>query len=77
MKAVGLADGMTCDLPITQTDLADATGISAVHVNRTLQGLRRNGLISFRAGSLKILDWAGLVKAGDFDPSYLHIRSAE
>jgi CRP-like cAMP-binding protein len=76
LKAVGLSDGVTCDLPITQSELADATGLSTVHVNRNLQSLRKNGLISFRAGSLKVLDWAGLVEAGAFDPAYLHISAA-
>jgi CRP-like cAMP-binding protein len=65
-----------CDIPITQTELADAAGLSTVHVNRNLQSLRKNGLISFRAGSLKVLDWAGLVEAGAFDPAYLHISAA-
>jgi CRP-like cAMP-binding protein len=73
LKAVGLSDGATCELPITQTEIADATGLSSVHVNRSLQTLRKNGLISFRSGSLTALNWPGLVEAGDFDPAYLHI----
>jgi CRP-like cAMP-binding protein len=73
LRAVGLSDGVSCDLPITQTELADATGLSAVHVNRSVQTLRKNGLISFRAGSLTALDWNGLVGAAGFDAAYLHI----
>jgi CRP-like cAMP-binding protein len=77
LRAAGLSDGVTCDLPITQTELADATGLSAVHVNRSVQNLRKDGLISFRAGSLTVMDWSGLVQAAGFDPAYLHIRSVE
>ena len=76
LRAVGLSDGLTCDLPITQTELADATGLSPVHVNRSVQSLRRDGLISFRAGSLTVKDWGGLVEAGGFDPAYLHLSPA-
>jgi CRP-like cAMP-binding protein len=75
MKAVGLTDGKTCHLPLTQAEIADATGISTVHVNRTLQELRARHLITFEGGSLDVLDWEGLEQAGEFDPSYLHLRS--
>jgi len=44
-----------------------------VHVNRTLQELRGDGLISLRGGSLTVLDWDGLREAGEFDPAYLHL----
>lgn len=60
------------DLPITQTHLADATGMSAVHVNRTLQNLRRDGLIKWSARSVvRIPEWDALAAVGDFDPAYL------
>lgn len=74
LGAVGLAENYVCNLPITQGELADATGMSTVHVNRTLQALRRNGLVDWRDSKLTILDWPGLQKAGDFDPGYLHLR---
>jgi CRP-like cAMP-binding protein len=73
MRAVGLADGHACDLPITQTEIGDALGLSTVHVNRSLQELRGDGLIKFERGSLNVLDWEGLKKAGEFDPTYLHL----
>jgi hypothetical protein len=44
-----------------------------VHVNRVLQELRGNGLITLRSGSLTVLDWDGLRQAGEFDPAYLHL----
>jgi CRP-like cAMP-binding protein len=73
LRAVGLADGNTCELPITQTELGDALGTSTVHVNRVLQELRGDGLITLRSGSLTVLDWDGLRQAGEFDPTYLHL----
>jgi CRP-like cAMP-binding protein len=74
LKAVGLTNGDACDMPFTQAELADATGLSTVHVNRTLQELRGDGLITLRAGSLSVLDWNRLREAGEFDPTYLHLR---
>jgi CRP-like cAMP-binding protein len=60
------------DFPVTQEQLADATGLTPVHTNRTLQALRRDGLIQLTPGSLTVLDWPGLCEAGDFDELYLH-----
>lgn len=61
------------DFPLTQDELADATALTPVHVNRTLQRLRNEGLIIFRSGRLTVLDMQGLRRAAGFDPSYLHI----
>ena len=53
------------------------TGMSTVHVNRTLQELRGNGLITTpKGGRVVILDWPGLQEAGQFDATYLHIKKA-
>jgi CRP-like cAMP-binding protein len=72
-KAVGVAASGTVDWPMTQSDLGDATGLSPVHVNRTLQRLRADGLISLGGKTLHILDFDGLQRAGDFDPAYLQL----
>ncbi len=75
LHSVGLVDAKkTCELPLTQAEIGDATGLSNVHVSRTLKELREAGLLTFRAGSLAILDWDGLVRAGEFDPDYLHLK---
>ena len=74
LRAVGLTNGPAYEFPLTQAELADATGLSAVHVNRTLQELRGEGLITLRNGSLAVLDWERLQEAGEFDPAYLHLR---
>ena len=73
LQAAGQADGLECDLPLTQADLADVAGLSVVHVNRVLQGLRNEGLISFDGRTLVALDWEGLTSAAEFDPAYLHL----
>jgi CRP-like cAMP-binding protein len=73
LRAVGLAKGDGCELPITQIELGDALGMSAVHVNRTLKELRSAGLVTHQHRTLVVHDWAALVEAGDFDPAYLHL----
>jgi hypothetical protein len=57
MRAVGLAQDYTCELPISQSELGDAMGISHVHANRTLQEIRAAGLISLKGSTLTALDW--------------------
>lgn len=72
LRAVGLTSGNSCDFPLTQTDLADTTGLTAVHVNRTLQDLRRDGLVELQARKLTIPNLQALMRAGTFNPNYLH-----
>jgi CRP-like cAMP-binding protein len=74
--AVGLADGDSCPFPITQEELADALGLSTVHVNRTLQDLRGAGLIGLSRGVLTILDRSAVERLAEFDPTYLHFDRA-
>ena len=74
LRAVGLAEDHACDLPITQVQFADAIGVSTVHVNRVLQEMRANGIIELSGDRLNIPDWETLKRAGDFDPTYLHLR---
>ena len=56
-----------CKLPLTQADLADYLGLSLMHLNRTLQSLRRTGLIEFGRGSLKVTDVVALQRAAHFE----------
>lgn len=74
MKMIGLVTNDHFDLPLTQDELADATALTPVHVNRTLQRLRNEGLVTFRGGQLSVLDMGGLQRAAGFDPSYLHTK---
>jgi CRP-like cAMP-binding protein len=61
------------DLPITQNHIADATGLSTVHVNRSLQELKKAGLAELGGPRVQILDWPSLKSAADFNPAYLHL----
>jgi len=72
LQAIGMGTGETFEFPLTQEQVADATGLTAVHTNRTLQSLRRDGLIQLASGRLTVLDWEGLRNVGDFDELYLH-----
>jgi CRP-like cAMP-binding protein len=72
---VGLAQDGHFDLPVTQEELADALGLTAIHTNRVLQRLRTEGLITLKERRLTILDIEGLGKLAGFDPNYLHARN--
>jgi CRP-like cAMP-binding protein len=74
MKMVGLVEDGRLALPLTQQELADTTGLTAVHVNRTLQRLRKENLIEMSKGMLTILDVDGLREAAGFTGNYLHIK---
>lgn len=74
LESVGLTDGYSCDLPMTQNDIADATGLTSVHVNRTMKELRDMGLVMVQSRRLKILDLPALQEVGQFNPYYLHHR---
>jgi CRP-like cAMP-binding protein len=73
-RAVGLTVAAECPLPLSQGQLADATGLSSVHVNRMLQSLRKDRLIRLEDRVLTILDWEGLKEVGDFNAAYLHLK---
>ncbi|GGI21240.1 Crp/Fnr family transcriptional regulator [Bradyrhizobium guangdongense] len=75
LRPVGLIDGNSCGFPVTQMDLADATGLSVVHLNRTIQELRAAGLITLRDRMLTIPDLDALKSAALFSPGYLQLYS--
>jgi CRP-like cAMP-binding protein len=77
LRPVGLWDGNSCAFPVTQLDLADATGLSVVHVNRTLQELRSSRLIVLRDRILTVNDLDALKSAALFNPDYLHYVAQE
>lgn len=74
LQAVGLAENYRCSMPITQSDLADALGLTPVHVNRVLQEMRGRSLISLSRSTLVIEAWDDLLRASEFDPTYLHLE---
>lgn len=72
LAAIGrVVDGRFA-LPLTQVDLAEACGITPVHLNRMLSQLRRDGLLTFRDGLAQVLDRQRLWKQAEFDPAYLY-----
>lgn len=73
MDVVGLVEGGTFSLPITQLDLGDATGLTSVHVNRMLKQLRDDRLVTFRGGAVTVHDLARLQQVAEFDPTYLYL----
>lgn len=78
LKVAGLGDGENYELPMTQEELADAVGLTPVHVNRMLKALALEGLIARPTSrSIIIADWKKLAAAGDFDSAYLHLRTDE
>jgi CRP-like cAMP-binding protein len=77
LRATGLGDHAHYELPMTQEQLADATGLTPVHVNRTLMRLEADELIVRTKRSVRINNWGSLAIAGDFDPAYLHLQGAQ
>lgn len=70
----GVASGSTVELPLSQVVLADALGMTPVHVNRILQELRQTGAVELQRRVLRILDAATLTRLSGFDDNYLHRR---
>ena len=71
-EAAGLGSAERFELPMTQEQIGDATGLTAVHVNRMLQGLRAEGVIAQDRRELTIHDWNRLRRIAGFDAAYLH-----
>ena len=77
LEALGMGDRSSYELPMSQDQLADATGLTAVHVNRSLMELEARGLITRTIRYVAVADWPNLKEAGEFDEAYLHLRQAE
>ena len=73
LRLAGLTREDSCDFPLTQADLADAMGLSKVHVNRTLQELRSAELIILKGKILIVPNLEQLMNVGLFNANYLHI----
>jgi CRP-like cAMP-binding protein len=75
LKLAGLGRESDYELPMTQEQMADATGLTQVHVNRTIKALEAQGLIQRSdPRAIHIGDWRKLADTGDFDSNYLHLR---
>lgn len=77
MDTVGMAVDGAYPFPLTQQDLADALGVTAIHLNRVFRMLRASGTVDLKAKTLEIRDWPRLLALAHFSPGYLHLdRSA-
>jgi CRP-like cAMP-binding protein len=74
LEAAGLGKHNNYTLPMTQEQLADCTGLTPVHINRTLRNLNLDGVISRTSRSVTVDDWERLAAEGDFSSAYLHMR---
>jgi CRP-like cAMP-binding protein len=74
-EAAGLGTPERFDLPMTQEHIADATGLTAVHVNRMLMALSTEGIIERNKREVRIADWKRMCRAADFHNDYLHMAA--
>lgn len=74
LKLVGLATRGECDFPLTQSNIADALGLTQPHVSRTIAELNASGLATLRRRRLSVKNLSDLMAAASFNPNYLHYR---
>jgi CRP-like cAMP-binding protein len=78
LKVAGLGEQNGYEMPMTQEQLGDATGLTSVHINRTLKGLEADELITRSTPrSIVVGDWRKLAEAGDFNSAYLHLQPSD
>ncbi|MBA2934457.1 Crp/Fnr family transcriptional regulator [Sphingomonas sp. CGMCC 1.13654] len=75
LGAIGRSDGSGFDLPITQTDLSEITGLTSIHVNRVLRMMREERICTFRSSRVEIADLERLERIAQFDPTYLYVKA--
>lgn len=73
LQVVGKTEDSRFHFPLSQAELADVLGLSVVHLNKTLQTLRRDGVLTWVNREITILDWEGLQQIGEFDATYLNL----
>ncbi len=71
LNANGVMQGNTFDFPLRQEHVADALGLTTIHVSRTLRALREEGLVAYHANAMQILDYQNLVAISGFRDNYL------
>ncbi len=71
---VGLVENGCFGLPLTQAQISDVLGLSAVHVNRVVQELRARGLVTWEKRQVTVKDWVGLSALAEFEPTYLQLE---
>ena len=74
LEAIGLREGNTVPLRLTQETMGDALGLSSVHVNRALMDIRADDLFTFDGRTLVVHNWDAFAELGEVDPAYLHLE---
>jgi CRP-like cAMP-binding protein len=74
LQVVKKTEGMSFYFPLSQAEMADVLGLSIVHFNKTLQALRKDGVLTWEYRTVTIVDWARLQKQAEFDPTYLNLH---
>jgi len=72
LKVIGRVTGSGFDMPLTQEQIGEALGITAVHANRVIKQLRQDGVVEFHRGRVTVLSESRLLELADFDDRYLH-----
>ncbi len=75
LGVIGKTDGDSFEFPLTQRELSECLGLTVVHVNRTLQELRRRQIVEAENRRVAILDKRALETLAEFDPAYLQLQS--
>ncbi len=73
LSVVRLVTDQSFHFPLSQSVVADALGLSVVHVNKTLQKLRNEKVVTWTDRTIKVLNWEKLSEIAEFDPGYLHL----
>ncbi|EQB12717.1 Crp/Fnr family transcriptional regulator [Sphingobium lactosutens] len=73
METAGLGSRTAFELPVIQSQLADALGMTPVHMNRIMRALRQQELLTVRGREVQVRDWNALARAAGFEPGYLAI----
>jgi CRP-like cAMP-binding protein len=76
LESLGLGERFSYEFPMTQEQFADCTGLTPVHVNRSLKALEFRGLIARAKRYVAVANWPDLTKVGDFNEAYLHLPKA-
>jgi CRP-like cAMP-binding protein len=72
LKVIGRVNGNSFEMPLTQEQIGEALGVTAVHANRVIKQLREEGIVEFHRGRVSVLDEKKFLELADFDDRYLH-----
>ncbi|MBR0847504.1 Crp/Fnr family transcriptional regulator [Bradyrhizobium diazoefficiens] len=72
LRIIGRLDGASFEMPLTQEQIGEALGITAVHANRVIRQLREDGIVELHRGRVTVLDERRFLELADFDGRYLH-----